>query len=354
MKHNLYVIVFGILALILLVGALSTIFFNGNTSISKTLLGNLPIYGPAPEIRGIAYWINSPPLNLSQLRGKVVLIDFWTYSCINCIRAIPYLNAWQGRYGSNGLVIIGVHTPEFQFETNYTNVKNAVQRFGIKYPVAMDSNYATWIAYNNHYWPSDYLIDKDGNVREIALGEGGYNTTESNIRLLLRQAGYNVSNTTTSVNSTVNFSRIGTPEIYLGYKTERGPLGNKEGFSPGNVVFYSQPNITQANLVYLSGSWLNAQDGIVSVNDSKMYLVYNAKSVNIVASGSNSTVTVKIDGKDLKQDYLGNDVTLVGGVATGTVGSPKLYNLISGPSYGQHELEIDSGPGLKVYTFTFG
>ena len=203
--------------------------------------------------------VNSPPLNLSALKGKVVLVDFWTYSCINCIRTIPYLNAWESKYGSDGLVIIGVSTPEFQFEHNYTNVQNAVSRFGIKYPVALDNNYSTWSAYNNHYWPADYLIDKNGNVRYVAFGEGDYNATEKAIQVLLEDAGYSVNSTFSNVSSNVNFSGIGTPEIYLGYATERAPIGNAEGFQPGNVVDYMPANVMMQNTPYFGGEWHNCR-----------------------------------------------------------------------------------------------
>ncbi|HVA83192.1 MAG TPA: redoxin domain-containing protein, partial [Candidatus Aquilonibacter sp.] len=163
MKFNIYLAVFGIIAAIVALAAISTLVFNQSLSPENITLSNLSDYGPAPNIQGISNWINSPPLSLFSLRGKVVLLDFWTYSCINCIRTIPYLNAWESKYSSSGLVIIGVHTPEFEFEKNYTNVLAAVKKFGISYPVAMDSNYSTWSAYGNRYWPADYLIDADGN-----------------------------------------------------------------------------------------------------------------------------------------------------------------------------------------------
>ncbi|MDE1854887.1 MAG: redoxin domain-containing protein [Candidatus Micrarchaeota archaeon] len=351
-KRNIYVVAFGIVALIILLAAASTFVFNQAPS-QNVSLSNLSNYGPAPNVQGIAAWINSPPLNISQLHGKVVLIDFWTYSCINCIRSIPHLNAWYNAYGNNGLVIIGVSTPEFGFEHNYTNVLNAVNQFGIKYPVALDNNYDTWTAYNNHYWPADYLIDKNGDVRYAAFGEGGYNQTEEAIRALLENAGYTVRANLTSVPLGINFSGIGTPEIYLGWDTARQPIGNSQGFSPNKTVDYSTPSITQNSTVYFSGSWYNAPDGMISVNGSKLFLVYRAKNVNVVASG-NSTLTVKLDGSGLPGDYLGNDDQLVNGTAQARVGAARLYNIVSGPGYAWHRLEIDASPGFKVYTFTFG
>ncbi len=144
-------------------------------------------------------------------------MDFWTYSCINCIRTIPYLNAWESKYGNNGLVIIGVHTPEFQFEHNYSNVEAAVKKFNIKYPVALDNNYSTWDAYGNEYWPADYLIDANGDIRYESIGEGNYNVTEAAIRELLVSAGYTVPSNLTNLTSNYNLSQIGTPELYLGW-----------------------------------------------------------------------------------------------------------------------------------------
>jgi thiol-disulfide isomerase/thioredoxin len=351
---NVYLLVFGVIAAIIILAALSTLVFNKSLTGSSVTLASLHNYGPAPNIQGISYWINSQPLNITQLRGKVVLVDFWTYSCINCIRSIPQLNAWESEYGNNGLVIIGVHTPEFQFEHNYTNVLNAVEKFGIKYPVAMDNNYDTWDAYNNQYWPADYLIDKNGDIRYVNFGEGNYNETEQAIRVLLENASYVVPQNLTSVPSTTNFSQIGTPEIYFGYAEARQPLGNQEGFSPGNIIDYKLVNATQVNTAYLAGSWFNAPDSMIAVNGSKIFLVYKAKDVNIVASGNESNITIKIDGVDLNQGDAGSDVKIINGTDVATINSSRLYNIVAEPTYGIHVLEIDANPGFRIYTFTFG
>ncbi len=354
MKVSIYLLVFGAVAAIVAVAALSTFVFNQSPPSGNLTLASLQNYGPAPQIRGIASWINSQPLNLTQLRGKVVLIDFWTYSCINCIRTIPYLNAWESKYGDNGLVIIGVHTPEFQFEHNYSNVLAAVQQFGIKYPVALDSNYSTWTAYNNHDWPADYIIDKNGDIRYVALGEGDYNVTESVIRLLLGNAGYNVSGTgLVNITANYNLSRVQSPEMYLGYATARAPLGDPQGFSPGSIEDYPPTNITQINAPYFFGSWYNAPDSMVAVNGSSIVLVYKAKNVNVVASG-NATISVKLDGRNLSAADLGSDDRIVSGVAIANVTSPRLYNIVSASNYTPHVLEIDASPGFRIYTFTFG
>ncbi|HVC58485.1 MAG TPA: redoxin domain-containing protein [Candidatus Acidoferrales bacterium] len=358
MKINIYILVFGIIAAIVIVAAASTLFFN--QAPQQVMTSNLPNYGPAPNVQGIAYWINSPPLNLTQLKGKVVLIDFWTYSCINCIRTTPYLNAWWSKYGNNGLVIIGVSTPEFQFEHNYTNVQSAVTRFGIRYPVAMDNNYSTWFAYNNQYWPADYIIDASGNVRYVHFGEGDYANTENVIQTLLQQAGYKVNTTDVNVTEAVNFSGIQSPELYFGYQTskEHGTLiGDKQGYGTNKTINYTTQNVTVNNTAYLEGSWYNAPDGMISVNGSRLLLNYNAKNVNIVAgpSGINSTtITVKVDGQNLTTANAGSDIPLTNGVGTATINSARLYNIVAGQSYGHHMLEIDAAPGMKIYTFTFG
>lgn len=356
MKINIYLLVFGIICLIIIAAGLSVFLLNKSSSQSISL-ASLKDYGPAPNFQGTSGWVNSAPLNISQLKGKVVLVDFWTYSCINCIRTIPYLNAWESKYGNNGLVIVGVHTPEFQFEHNYSNVETAVQKFGIKYPVALDNNYSTWDAYGNEYWPADYLIDANGIIRYKSIGEGNYNQTEAAIRTLLVSAGYAIPSNITELNSTVNFSQIDTPEIYLGWDRAREPLGNKEGFSPNMTVNYTPTNLTYENAVYLLGSWYNSPDSMIAVNNSKIFLIYKARNVDIVADSINGTanITVMLDGKNLNQSYLGSDTHLVDGAAVANINGSRLYNIVSAPSYnGWHVLEINASRNFQIYTFTFG
>lgn len=359
MKMNLYALVFGLIVLVVILAWLSSFLFT-QAAAPVTNVSNLQNYGPAPGIQGISGWINSPPLNMSQLKGKVVLVDFWTYSCINCIRTIPHLNAWYNEYGgSNGLVIIGVSTPEFAFEHNYTNVLSAVKQFGIKYPVALDNNYSTWEAYNNHYWPADYIIDKNGNIRAEQFGEGDYNQTEAIIRELLVNAGYSVPSQTTNASLGVNFSEIGSPEMYFGYLNAAGHgsyFASQDGFQPNRTVLYRFQNITQPNTIYLSGAWFNAPDSMIAVNGSMIFLVYKADKVNLVASGNghNTSIVVKLDGQNLNQSSLGSDAHLVNGVAVVNISGARLYNLVSTPSYGIHLIEIDANPNVRAYTFTFG
>ena len=355
MKVDAYVAVFGIVGIVVVAAVAATLLSPQGSAGPTT---NLPNYGKAPDFQGIQGWINSPPLSISQLKGKVVLVDFWTYSCINCNRTIQYLNAWYSEYGNEGLVIVGVHTPEFQFERNYSNVLAATQAFGIRYPVALDSNSATWNAYHNEYWPAEYLIDANGSIRHREFGEGNYNETENAIRTLLTSAGYSLSsaNAVSSVGGTsVNFSQIGTPELYVGYATARAPIGNFQGFYPDQVVNYTLPSSLQENTVYFSGGWYNAEDSMVaSGSGSKVFLIYDAKVVNIVAQGNSSVTSVMLDVKNLTSSYVGSDLRLEGGVATGTIGMARLYNIIDGPSYGVHELEIEASPGFRLFTFTFG
>lgn len=302
----------------------------------------------APEIAA-GKWINSEPLTLEQLRGKVVLVDFWTYSCINCIRTLPYLESWHEKYFDKGLVIIGVHTPEFEFEKDYTNVKAAVERYGIKYAVVQDNDYATWNAYGNKYWPRKYLIDKSGAIRYDHIGEGGYDETERKIAELLSEK------INTSANPSLNASsfEIGTPELYLGYKFAREPLGNEEGFSPESVMYYNRTAITKANAVYLSGKWLNKDDRIISVENSSLFLVYKAKDVNVVAGGD-ASVEILLDNKPLPQSALGKDANIENGKSLARINGERLYNIASTTGYSLRLLEIRAEPGFELYTFTFG
>lgn len=361
-KLSIYVIVFGAIAVIAAIAALSTLFFNKSLS-QNVNLSDLQDYGQAPNIQGISAWINSPPLNISQLRGKVVIVDFWTYSCINCIRTIPFLNALESTYGNDGLVIIGVHTPEFQFEHNLTNVENAVKRFNITYPVALDNNYATWDAYGNEYWPADYIIDKNGEIRYESFGEGptNFNDIQQVVRELLENAGYTNLPAPVNVTDPLNFSQEISPEMYFGYaELEEGRtdyIGNLNGLRPNNVTDYVITNFSQGYAIYLSGEWYSSPYNMTAEsNDSRIILLYRAKDVNFVASGNinGSRVTLLLNGTVPSAIYLGSNSHLLGGKATVNVSAPKLYNIISAPSYGYHELEINASPGFSIYTFTFG
>jgi thiol-disulfide isomerase/thioredoxin len=325
----------------------------------------------APEFEKVSGYINSKPLILSDLKGKVVLVDFWTYSCINCIRTIPYLVDWNEKYADKGLVIVGVHTPEFEFEKNIDNVKEAVKKFGIKYPIIQDNDKGTWNAYQNQYWPRKYIIDNEGYIRYDHIGEGGYAETERVIQSLLQErnaqlglgTGLTSSNNTTAKESTtipenvqsVDFSKINSPELYFGYQFARAPLGNPEGFKPEQTVDYSLSKIgsnIRSNIIYLDGTWKNNADNMELLSETgRIALVYSAKSVNMVAGGSGE-VTISEDGSTLVSKYRGTDLSEDGKF---TIDGQRLYNLSTNDDYGAHSIVIDvKGKGFQAYTFTFG
>jgi thiol-disulfide isomerase/thioredoxin len=325
----------------------------------------------APEFDKVTGYINTKPINLSDLKGKVVLVDFWTYSCINCIRTIPYLVDWNEKYADKGLVIVGVHAPEFEFEKNIDNVKAAVKKFGIKYPVIQDNDKGTWNAYQNQYWPRKYIVDSEGYLRYDHIGEGGYAETEKVIQSLLQERSAQLSldsslpstnnNTITETTTipenvqSVDFSKIYSPELYFGYQFARAPLGNPEGFKPDQTVNYSLSDIDsdiKPNVIYLDGTWKNNADNMeLQSNTGSIALVYSAKSVNMVAGG-NGKVSISEDGTTLLGKYRGEDLSEEGKF---TIDGQRLYNLSVHDNYGAHSIVIDvKGKGFQAYTFTFG
>jgi thiol-disulfide isomerase/thioredoxin len=326
----------------------------------------------APEFEKVTGFINTKPISLADLKGKVVLVDFWTYSCINCIRTIPYLVDWNEKYADKGLVIVGVHVPEFEFEKNIDNVKEAVKRFGIKYPVIQDNDKGTWNAYENRYWPTKYIVDNDGYIRYDHIGEGGYAETEKVIQSLLQEhnaqlrldTGLTNSNNNTVAETTattpenvhsVDFSKINSPELYFGYQFARAPLGNPEGFKPDQTVDYSLARIDsniKPNVIYLNGRWKNNADNMELQSETgRIALVYSAKSVNMVAGGDGD-VTISEDGSTLLGNYRGADLSEEGKF---TIDGQRLYNLSMHDDYGAHSIVIDiKGKGFQAYTFTFG
>jgi thiol-disulfide isomerase/thioredoxin len=316
----------------------------------------------APELAKISGYINTEPITLAELKGKVVLVDFWTYSCINCIRTIPYLNAWYEKYADQGLVIVGVHTPEFEFEKNIDNVNAAVEKYGIKYPVVQDNDKGTWKAYENRYWPRKYLVDDEGYIRYDHIGEGSYAETEKVIQSLLTERAAN-SGQTININGSISqpdsaqsveFNKIRTPELYFGYQFARAPLGNPEGFNPDEVVSYSIPDNSaiKPNTIYLSGEWKNNKDSMeLQGQGGKIVLTYSAKSVNIVAGGQGELKIVE-NNVQLTGDGRGSDVSENGSVG---VDGQRLYNIARHDDYGTRTIEITAiGKGFQIYTFTFG
>ena len=338
---------------------------NSNDGLSSVKLStDKSQFKKAPEFEGISAYINSNGTKLSDLKGKVVLIDFWTYSCINCIRTLPYLVDWNQKYSDKGLVIVGIHSPEFEFEKGIDNVKQAVTRFGIKYPVLLDNDHGTWNAFQNSYWPRKYLVDSEGFIRYDHIGEGGYVETENAIRNLLAERGGKQNISPTSVNQTnlsvpesqsVDFNQIKTPELYFGYQYARSQLGNNEGFDPEKIVNYTLASSKlKPNVIYLEGEWKNNADSMELVGkDGKIILDYSAKSINIVAGGKGE-ITVMEFGKDnqTRNPYSGNDLDSEGKL---TINGQRLYNIGSHQDYGNHQIAIDvSGTGFRIYTFTFG
>lgn len=321
----------------------------------------LPVESKAPALDGIVGWINSEELSEQDLRGKVVLIDFWTYSCINCIRTFPHLSALWEKYKDNGFILLGVHSPEFEFEKDRNNILNAVKKHNLKYPIALDSNHATWNAFANQYWPAHYLVDVDGNIRYHHFGEGAYSETEGAVQQLLLEAGLLSVNKLieeTSPSET-GFKEIATPEIYLGYKRINN-LGNQEESIPIDQAYeFSEPENIAPNRFYFVGSWkIGAEMAVFVGEDGKIIIHYKASKVNMVLVSENniSTIELKLDGQYLNQENKGRDVFFKSGKSLADIQLPQLYNLVdTGNNYDWHILEIilDS-PGLSAFTFTFG
>lgn len=303
---------------------------------------------PAPELISGGQWFNSQPLQLADLRGKVVLVDFWTYSCINCQRTLPYLKTWWQKYQDQGLVIIGVHAPEFEFEKNPKNVQQAISDFELTYPTMQDNEFATWRAYDNHYWPAKYLIDKDGNVRYTHFGEGKYDETEKMIQELLKETGSQVSTDQISNPKYQTYAR--TPELYLGFARLQY-LASPERIKQDQVTAFTAPETLSTNSFAYQGDWTVMPEYAAPSKDAQLHLNFEAKEVFLVARPKNGQVgQMKV--------YLDNQMQAFGadnenGIIT--VDSDRLYKLIQLPSPSRHELKIEfQDENLEVYAFTFG
>jgi cytochrome c biogenesis protein CcdA/thiol-disulfide isomerase/thioredoxin len=290
----------------------------------------------APEFRGIAQWLNTPdgrPLSLAKLRGRVVLVDFWTYSCINCLRTLPHLNAWDAAYRRAGLTIVGVHSPEFAFERVPDNVRSAVKRLGVRYPVALDNDFATWRAYSNDYWPSEYLIDRSGCIRHEHYGEGAYGETESAIRRLL---GEKVRVARTSV-ADATPDELTTPESYLGY-------ARLDRFANGGAAFdvpsvYRFPRSLPQDFLAYAGQWTVEPSRIVAGMNARLRLRFQARDVFLVLSGSGRVRTF-VDEREAR--------------TIAVSGTPRLYTIARFPELAHGLLELRFSPGVAGYAFTFG
>ncbi|HWA79833.1 MAG TPA: thioredoxin family protein [Acetobacteraceae bacterium] len=291
-------------------------------------------YGRAPEFVGISHWLNSPPLTMAGLRGKVVLIDFWTYSCINCLRTLPYVTRWYNTYKDKGFVVVGVHTPEFAFEHLTANVQRAIKRFGIHYPVAQDNSYATWQAYSNEYWPAEYLINQKGEIVLEHFGEGRYSEMENAIRSLLSL------NAAMPADNGMNLSGIGSPEMYFGL-ARVAMLGSPEPPRPGEAD-YTAPAHLPLNQFALVGTWnLSDEKATLAKDGGSVQLHFHSAKVYMVASSPTPvTLGISVDGKPQKPV---------------TVQQSQLYTLFNSDDYSDHMLTVTvPKAGFQAFTFTFG
>ena len=325
-----------------------------NTQGGKKTMFNVENPYPAPELTGIQDWINSDPQTLAQLKGKVVLIDFWTYSCINCQRTQPYLNKWYDKYKDDGFVIIGAHAPEFAFEKVPANVRQAVKEANIKYPVALDNDFATWNAYKNQFWPAKYLIDKDGQVRYTHFGEGNYDETEGAIQTLLKEGGHKITDNIDKNNGAVPVQNGQTPETYLSY--ERGErFANTDQFKMDQTVKYTLLDKLKEHGWSLGGDWnVGAKESVADSDTSVLRVKFTAKEVYLVMNGpSDKTITLKLNGRRVSSSTNGgSDVDTNGQVH---LNGARLYRLIKLSRFTKDQvLDITVPRGTTINAFTFG
>jgi cytochrome c biogenesis protein CcdA/thiol-disulfide isomerase/thioredoxin len=293
--------------------------------------GSLTDYGVAPEFERLGPWINSKPLTLAGLRGRVVLIDFWTYSCINCLRTLPYIREWDARYRKAGLTIVGVHSPEFAFERVASNVRENVRKLKLHYPVALDNDYGTWQAWSNQYWPAKYLIDRNGHVRYYHFGEGEYGKTEGAIRTLLGAGAPAAS----GLEDRSPHGQL-TPESYLGYK--RLDRNGGDQIVEDEPHGYTLPRGLLDNELAFGGVWTVQDERALAGPSASLRLQYRARDVYLVLTGKGS-VHVLVDGRPER---------------TVRVAGDRLYTLVEREQIGDHLLELRFSPGVAAYAFTFG
>jgi cytochrome c biogenesis protein CcdA/thiol-disulfide isomerase/thioredoxin len=379
-RRALGVIVLGsvvVIALGLDTGALAKLSLAGTSRVEQAVIDrlrgtpaavappgtavSLPVEGTLPSLSAVVAWLNSSPLSSQALRGKVVLIDFWTYSCINCLRTLPYLRGWAAKYEPYGLVVIGVHTPEFAFEKDLANVRRAVHELGITYPVALDNNYAIWQGFNNQYWPAEYFIDADGRIRHHHFGEGDYEQAERIIQQLLIDSGARNLPSEMSAARGVgaeaapDFGQMRSPETYIGYE-------QAENFASGTVArdiahTYTAPRRLDLNEWGLEGAWTVGKDkAVLQRAPGRIVFRFHARDLHLVlgpgSTGRPVRFLVTLDGGALGRAH-GADADERG---TGTVTEVRLYQLVrqSGPIV-DHTFEIEFlDPGVQAFAFTFG
>jgi thiol-disulfide isomerase/thioredoxin len=334
-------------------GILSAVSASTEGDVGRTL----------PDLSGATSWLNSPPLSRAQLKGKVVLVDFWTYSCINCLRTLPYMRAWAAKYKDSGLVVIGVHTPEFPFETNTANIQKALRKFDITYPIAVDSDHRIWEAFNNEYWPAHYFIDATGKIRYSHFGEGHYDESEKWIQELLkeRNGGHPMSGDSVQVEASgteaaADNLQVESPETYIGYsRAERfvSPKGLGQDYSRT----YLAPQKLALNEWGLTGKWTDqAQTAVLNATPGSILFRFHARDLHLVLGpakdGKPIRFRVRIDGQEPGENH-GVDTDAHG---DGSVTEDRLYQLVrqKGPVQ-DRTFEIEFlDPGVQAFSFTFG
>ncbi len=322
----------------------------------------LPIEGDFPSLGGATGWLNSPPLTASDLRGKVVVIDIWTYTCINWLRTLPYVRAWTQKYGNQGLVVIGVHSPEFAFEKNVDNVRRAAKDLRVDYPIAIDSDYAIWRALKNEYWPALYIVDAQGRIRHHHFGEGEYEQSERVIQQLLSEAGRSgfghelVRVDATGAEAAADWDNLNSPENYVGYgRTEN--FASRGGSVSDKPHVYAAPDRLKLNDWALSGDWtMGRQATVLNKPDGRVVYRFHARDLHLVMGaavrGASVRFRVRIDGQPPGPAH-GTDVDEQG---NGTVTEQRLYQLIRQPGpVVDRQFEIEFlDPGVETFAFTFG
>jgi thiol-disulfide isomerase/thioredoxin len=317
----------------------------------------------APEIGRV--WLNSPPLSFRQLRGRVVLVDFWDYTCVNCIRTLPYVQAWHERYREKKLTVIGVHTPEFTFAQYEFNVERGIREFGLTYPVVVDSNREIWKAFANRYWPTKYLLDKDGYLRYGHFGEGGYGECEQVIQELIHEIdpGITLPGIMEALREEDHPGAVcyrPSGELYLGHR--RGRIGNEGGFQEDQVADYEFAGKLEENLFYASGRWASTGEYFEAAGEGPhvLKLKYEGSAVNLVMAaprGAAAEVRVLQDGKPLARSQATKDIRFRNSGAASescvVVDSARMYALVENHEFGEHELELLCDPGIAAFAFTF-
>jgi thiol-disulfide isomerase/thioredoxin len=330
-------------ALVIVVLAIGAVVFASRTNPSS--LGSASASGdgstaPALDAKG---WINSSALTANDLKGKVVVYDFWTYSCVNCVRTIPYLRSWYDRYKADGLVVIGVHSPEFDFEKNHANVAAAAKKLGVDYPIALDDDMTIWNAFGNQYWPADYIYGRDGKQASVHFGEGGHDDTETLLRQLLGVSSSSPRAVVGQMEGGTDGPDTLTPETYNGSERGEASFASPQTLTDGQATF-TAPASLNTDEHALDGTWLVADEYVQSAAPgAAIVLRYNAGQVNLVlatADGSPIALSVQVDDRP---------------ATTVTVQASDLYSLVADPSVGTHTLRLTAqAAGLQAYAFTFG